>query len=67
MGFWVEIHQLDHVGLGDVGEGYGCNHENTYKTAYGLKEKKMSHLVQKSLFKSHLNFAQNMDFELKFG
>ena len=36
-------------------------------TAYGLKENKMSHLVQKSLFKSHLNFAQNMDFELKFG
>ena len=35
-------------------------------TSYGLKEKKMSHLVQKSLFKSHLNFAQNMDFELKF-
>ena len=67
MGFWVEIHELDHVGLGDVGEGYGWIHENTYKTnSIWLKRKKRSHLVKKSVFKSHLNFAQNMDFELKF-
>ena len=34
-------------------------------TAHGLKEKR-SHLVKKSIFKSHLNFAQNMDFPIKF-
>ena len=32
MGFWVWIHKLDHAGVGDVGEGGGWNHENTYKT-----------------------------------
>ena len=33
MGFWVEIHKLDHARVGDVGEGSGgWNHENTYKT-----------------------------------
>ena len=35
-------------------------------TAYGLKEKKVPFSPKKSIFKSHLNFAQNMDFELKF-
>ena len=35
-------------------------------TAYGLKEKKVPFSEKKSMFKSHLNFAQNMDFELKF-
>ena len=35
-------------------------------TAYGLKEKKVPFSQKKSIFKSHLNFAQNMDFELKF-
>ena len=32
MGFWVEIHKLDHARVGDVGEGGGLNHENIYKT-----------------------------------
>ena len=35
----------------------------TYK---GLKEIKMLHLVLKKVFKNHLNFAQNMDFPIKF-
>ena len=32
MRFWVWIHTLDHAGVGDVDEGGGWNHENTYKT-----------------------------------
>ena len=33
MGFRIEIHKLDHVGLGYVaGEGYDWNNENNYKT-----------------------------------
>ena len=32
-----------------------------------LKEIKMFHLVQKNVFKNHLNFPKNMDFTLKFG
>ena len=34
MRFWVWIHKLDHARarVGDVGEGGGWNHENTYKT-----------------------------------
>ena len=31
-----------------------------------MKEIKMLHLVKKKVFKNHLNFAQNMDFPIKF-
>ena len=32
MGFLVEIHKLEDAEVGNVGEGGGWNHENTYKT-----------------------------------